>query len=145
MVEVASAGTIHECKSFAFCSRQNHASTTAFSFYRPDALPNTESTVSKHWRHLLQTGAKIRVISIHVWSQLEADIKFVTSYLTSVSPRKYTEFKTFISWAIEVAILKLCAHWISNTNLLLGYLDFYLDDTWVLFSCMPYESTTSYL
>ena len=30
---------------------------------------------------------------------------------------------------------------ISNANLLVDYLDFYLDDTSVLFSCRPYEST----
>jgi len=29
----------------------NHASTTPLSFYRPDALPATQPTASKHWRH----------------------------------------------------------------------------------------------
>ena len=28
----------------------NHASTPPLSFYRPDALPATQPTVSKHWR-----------------------------------------------------------------------------------------------
>jgi len=32
------------CKSFAPCSRQNHASTSSLSFYRPDALPVTQPT-----------------------------------------------------------------------------------------------------
>ena len=39
----------------------NHASTSPLSFYRPDALPATKPTVSKHWRQrywcrLLQAG-----------------------------------------------------------------------------------------
>jgi len=29
----------------------NHASTPPLSFYRPDALPVTQPTVSMHWRH----------------------------------------------------------------------------------------------
>ena len=31
----------------------NHASTSPLSFYRPDALPAAQPTVSKHWRHML--------------------------------------------------------------------------------------------
>jgi len=31
----------------------NHASTPPPSFYRPDALPATQPTLSKHWRHLM--------------------------------------------------------------------------------------------
>jgi len=29
----------------------NHASTSPLIFYSPDALPNTQPTASKHWRH----------------------------------------------------------------------------------------------
>jgi len=29
----------------------NHAITSPLSFYRPDTLPATQSTVSEHWRH----------------------------------------------------------------------------------------------
>ena len=29
----------------------NHASTPLLSFYRPDALPAAQTTVSEHWRH----------------------------------------------------------------------------------------------
>ena len=32
----------------------NHASTSLLSFYRPDALPATQPTASKHWRQMLQ-------------------------------------------------------------------------------------------
>ena len=32
----------------------NHASTSLLSFYRPDALPAAQPTVSKHWRHKTQ-------------------------------------------------------------------------------------------
>ena len=30
----------------------NHANTSSLNFYRPDALADTQPTVSKHWRHL---------------------------------------------------------------------------------------------
>jgi len=30
----------------------NHAGTSPLSFYRPDALPATQPTASKHWRHI---------------------------------------------------------------------------------------------
>ena len=29
----------------------NHTSTSSLNFYRPDALPDAQPTVSKHWRH----------------------------------------------------------------------------------------------
>jgi len=28
----------------------NHASTLSLNFYRPDALPDVQQTVSKHWQ-----------------------------------------------------------------------------------------------
>jgi len=36
-------------KNFVYL-QHNHASTSPFSFYRPDALPATQPTASKHWR-----------------------------------------------------------------------------------------------
>jgi len=29
----------------------NHANTSSLNFYRPDALPDAQPTMSKHWRH----------------------------------------------------------------------------------------------
>ena len=29
----------------------NHTNTSSLNFYRPDALPDAQPTVSKHWRH----------------------------------------------------------------------------------------------
>jgi len=37
----------------------NHTSTSALSFYRPDALPATQPTVSKHWN---STWHKVRFL-----------------------------------------------------------------------------------
>ena len=39
----------------------NHASTPPLSFYRPDALPATQPTASKHWRHDQQNIWNMRV------------------------------------------------------------------------------------
>jgi len=36
------------CTSF---QTDNHTNTSSLNFYRPDALPDTQPTVSKHWRH----------------------------------------------------------------------------------------------
>ena len=43
------------CKS-APRSRPDHASTPPLSFYRPDALPATQLTASKHWRLWIGAG-----------------------------------------------------------------------------------------
>jgi len=46
----------------------NHASTSSLSFYRPDALPATQPTASKHWRHVtviqFKTGNKNTILEI---------------------------------------------------------------------------------
>jgi len=36
---------------YSLLQTDNHASTSPFSFYRPDALAATQPTASKHWRH----------------------------------------------------------------------------------------------
>jgi len=44
------------CKQSAPRSRQktyNHANTSSVNFYRPDAHPDAQPTVSKHRRHLI--------------------------------------------------------------------------------------------
>jgi len=41
-------GCMQMCTSL---QTDNHASTSLLSFYRPDALPATQPTVSKYWRH----------------------------------------------------------------------------------------------
>ena len=37
----------------------NHASTPPLRFYRPDALPASRPTVSKHWRHWYPLNCKL--------------------------------------------------------------------------------------
>ena len=48
------------CKSAPRCRHwqtDNHANTSPLSFfYRPDALPATQPTASKHWRHNLKVS-----------------------------------------------------------------------------------------
>jgi len=39
----------------------NHTNTSSFNFYRPDALPDTQPTVSKHGRHIkIQTKTQMK-------------------------------------------------------------------------------------
>ena len=44
---VSGSGHMQVCTSL---QTDNHASTPPVSFYRPDALPATQPTASKHWR-----------------------------------------------------------------------------------------------
>ena len=45
-------GHMHVCTSH---QTDNHTSTPPLIFYRPDALPATQPTASKHCRHIIQT------------------------------------------------------------------------------------------
>jgi len=40
----------------------NHASTSSLYFYRPDALPDAQPTMSKHWRQAVD----IRLNNVHI-------------------------------------------------------------------------------
>ena len=70
----------------------NHTSTPPLSFfYRPDALPAAQPTVSKHWRHCLVTGGKLISLScLETWWQplyvlLHAALQtIVVTYVTPV-------------------------------------------------------------
>ena len=42
---------LHRMQVCTSLQTDNHASTPPLSFYRPDALPVTQPTASKHWRH----------------------------------------------------------------------------------------------
>jgi len=44
----------------------NHASTSPLSFYRPYALPATQPTASKHWRHTMLYN---QLMKCHTWKQ----------------------------------------------------------------------------
>jgi len=47
----------------------NHASTSPLSFYRPDALPASQPTASKHWRlHCIHLGRKLTCCLLVVYS-----------------------------------------------------------------------------
>jgi len=62
----------------------NHASTPPLSFCKPDALPATRPTASKHWRQhiLLQSGIFLlfdfSLYELHFWVYL---------FLSEISPR----------------------------------------------------------
>jgi len=46
----------------------NHASTPPLSFYRPDALPAAQPTVSKHWRWILCSNIMTE-IALVLWTR----------------------------------------------------------------------------
>ena len=52
----------HQLGHMQVCSSvqtDNHTNTSLLSFYRPDALPATQPTVSKHWRHISLTQQSV--------------------------------------------------------------------------------------
>jgi len=51
-VAVASAGPY---ANHLHLTPHNHASTSPVRFYRPDALPAAQHTVSKHWKQCMTT------------------------------------------------------------------------------------------
>jgi len=51
----------HQLEHMQVCTSlqtDSHASTSPLSFYRPDALPAAQPTVSKHWRQSLESAGK---------------------------------------------------------------------------------------
>ena len=62
----------------------NHASTPPLRFYRPDALPATRPTVSKHWRHWYPLNCKLNQKSLseeNYLNRLKTDKIMVMSLL----------------------------------------------------------------
>ena len=54
IISILSQWQWHQLGHMQVCTSlqtDNHASTPPLSFYRPDALPAAQPTVSKHWRH----------------------------------------------------------------------------------------------
>ena len=54
----------------------NHASSSPLSFYRPDALPATHPTASKHWRQIVEYYMLLHcnVLSLGSWTQFSLEI-----------------------------------------------------------------------
>ena len=86
---------------------ENHASTPPLSFYRPDALPVTQSTESKHWRQK-STATHYQIIcEIHhvPLTAFAGTWKLLCSRFTSVHS------------ALEVLQLCTISHWLSSSPL----------------------------
>jgi len=57
---VASAGPYATiCTSL---QTDNHTNTSSLNFYRPDALPDAQPVVSKHWRHAAHTHTHLTAL-----------------------------------------------------------------------------------
>jgi len=74
----------------------NHASTPPLSFHRPDALPASQPTVSKHWRHIVHCDF---LVSINCW--MPAGVAVLLACLAFYSPYY------FISCYLESAQVQL--------------------------------------
>ena len=71
---------------YASLQTDNHANTSSLNFYRPDALPDAQPTVSKHWRHtaLEQYGIYCFSINNRCTVQRRTGISCICSVLTCI-------------------------------------------------------------
>ena len=61
-----------------------HASTPLVSFYRPDALPDTQPTVSKYWQ---STKLLVAVCYVHKYCYILITFLYVTNITTQLTDR----------------------------------------------------------
>ena len=57
----------------------NNTNTSSLNFYRPDALPDAQPTVSKHWRHLQRTVTSPHLECYEPWWRWWAE-QFAASF-----------------------------------------------------------------
>jgi len=71
---------------YASLQTDYHAITSSLNFYRPDALPDAQPTVSKHWRHTALEQYGIYCFSINNRStvQRRTGISCICSVLTCI-------------------------------------------------------------
>ena len=108
----------------------NHASTPPLVFYRPDALPATQPTVSKHWRHFQRrlgyiTTILLRIISGPHVQEIDATL---ATYLHwgQCSRAKWLECEFVARWVLRilavceittVSVTEDCTGWAKKTGL----------------------------
>ena len=74
-------GRMQVCTSL---QTDNHASTPPLSFHRPDALPATQPTASKHWRHqhfFPNSGGNQGYYSQHLLTDRQSDWDGLSGWL----------------------------------------------------------------
>ena len=68
----------------------NHTNTSSLNFHRPDALPDTQPTVSKHWRLLSYSVlAKVKYISTFKTKRNHTKL-----YMLTIGPRPNSSGKS---------------------------------------------------
>jgi len=80
-VAVASAG--HMQIICTLLQTYSHASTLPLSIYRPDALPATQPTVSKHWRQFNQF---ILSVTENLWELSCAGLSYLSDAILVTRP-----------------------------------------------------------
>ena len=73
----------------------NHTNTSSFNFYRPDALPNAQPTVSKHWRH----NNNINYNNIKKQQQLNIYCGIKTTHFNIYTLWKVTFLMGIVTWS----------------------------------------------
>jgi len=84
----------------------NHTNTSSVNFYRPDALPDAQPTVSKHWRRIMHhIATRPRITEqCHDSSYLDRRPACNAALIVQPPPTRYTDLFTSITLAVDGAV-----------------------------------------
>ena len=103
----------HQLGQMQICTSlqtDNHASTSLLIFYRPDALPATQPTASKHWRQLVHnTKCKLETCKFKVQNWVHYDER----------KRIFTIFNKFFQLGIIREFLRILKQLATNSQSML--------------------------
>jgi len=97
---------------FTLLQTDNHASTSALSFYRPYALPAAQPTASKHWRPNILV--KSHLVKRNCPDTDLTECSTCTSTVQKYNKRHYTPLRRYVAVIYNVAC---CA---SNSHMQVG-------------------------
>ena len=89
----------------------NHASTPPLSFYRPDALPAAQPTVSKHWRQKVLKGTS------NWYQDISCSMQCLSSCQSGIVGSSYSQ--TCVGLGLQLVPRQKRSHHLQCTKLLL--------------------------
>jgi len=87
--------------TYTLLQTSNHASTSSLSFYTPDVLPDTQPTVSKHWRFFVTSVQQQISNAIRQLQTLRDNLLFGASSILATA-RKAKEVNPSVRQATNV-------------------------------------------
>ena len=107
----------------------NHAITSPFSFYKPDALPAAQPTAWKHWRHRFMRKIAIKPDCLHVFHTCQysavlatatrrhcLNIKYHSVYAYNSNNTRHSNDLIFQRWFHSLEFLWLIIQLVYNNS-----------------------------